>query len=221
MPARGRIVAPADFGATLAPAAVVAFGELHGTMEAPAFVAEVAAATRGPVTLALEIPDDVQPAIDAYFAGAALATDAEFWSWRDGRSGRGLVALLDAAKAIGARIVCFDGTFASGEERDAGMAASLMSALLPSHVTLVLCGNLHARTDDPRWMGWHLRKHRALTSLDLGYDDGAAWNLTDAGEGIHDVQPRWPGPRGIELRSSDGFDGVYRVGTLTPSEPLR
>lgn len=217
-----RAVAPADFGAALEPGAVVIFGEVHGTLEAPAFVAEVAARVHAPVMLALEIPDDVQPAIDAYLAGAPLATDAAFWQWRDGRSGRGLVALLDAARRIAARVVCFDGTFESDEARDAGMAIHLMSALRHTDVTLALCGNVHARTDSPRWMSWHVRQRHRLLSLDLGYAGGAAWNITDAGEGMHETGARWPGPRGVELGSyGDGFDGVYRVGTLTPSEPLR
>ena len=210
-----------ELAASLQPGSLVVFGELHGTMEAPAFVAEVAAGVRHAVTLALEIPADVQPAIDAYLRGAPLVTDAPFWQWRDGRSGRGLVALLDAARRLDARVVCFDGSFESAEARDAGMAARLLSALRHTDVTLVLCGNLHARTDDARWMGWHLRQRRELLSLDLGYDGGAAWNITDAGEGIHAVHPRWPGPRGVERCAIAGFDGVYRVGTLTPSEPLR
>jgi len=165
-------------------------------------------------------PDPVA-AIDAYLAGVYEEACRRGYRFDATRGGRGLVALLDAVRRLAARVVCFDGSFESAEGRDAGMAAQLISALLPGHVTLVLCGNLHARTDDARWMGWHLRQGHELVSLDLGYDGGAAWNITDAGEGIHDVQPRWPGPRGIERCAIDGFDGVYRVGTLTPSEILR
>ncbi|MBV8758083.1 MAG: hypothetical protein JO257_12430 [Deltaproteobacteria bacterium] len=219
----GESLAPGAFGESLTPGALVMFGELHGTLEAPAFVADVAAAVRGPVTLALELPDDVQPGVDACLAtGSGLVHDVPFWQWRDGRGGRGLVALLDVARRLGARVVCFDGTFDSGEARDAGMAANLISAVRPTDVTLALCGNLHARIDDPRWMGWHVRERvPGMLSLDLGYDGGAAWCATDAGVGVHELRARHDGPRGVELAPCDGYDGVYRVGVLTPSEPLR
>jgi hypothetical protein len=217
----------------LAPGGLVIFGELHGTMEVPAFVARAAdhAAARGPVTVALELPAELQPGIDAFLAApddatgraALLATPALFWQWRDGRGGEGLVVLLSRLRAIGARVVCIDGDWPTAEARDAGMAANVLAALRPEAATLVVCGNLHARTDEPPWMGWHLRRARPdLIALDLGYTGGSAWTSHGPDdEGVHAVTERWPGPPGVTLFAEHhAWDGAFQVGELTPSLPL-
>ena len=205
-------------------------------MEVPAFVARAAdhAASRGPVMVALEIPDELQPGVDAFLAAsddaagraALLATPALFWEWRDGRGGEGLIVLLSRLRAIGARVVCFDGTFETAEARDAGMAANLLAALRLEAATLVVCGNLHARTDAPRWMGWHLRQAKPdLVSLDLGYTGGTIWCCRGPDqEGLDPLTAeRWPGPPGVTLfaeRHEYGWDGAFQLGALTPSMPL-
>lgn len=219
--------------AQLAPGGLVIFGELHGTMEVPAFVANAAAhaAARGPVTVALELPDELQPGVDAFLAAAddtagraaLLATPALFWEWRDGRGGEGLIVLLSQLRALGARVVCIDGAWESAEARDAGMAANLLAALRPDAATLVVCGNLHARTDEPPWMGWHARQARPdLISLDLGYTGGTIWCCRGPGdEGLDRVTERWPGPPGVTLFAErHAWDGAFQLGELTPSLPL-
>jgi len=217
----------------LAPGGLVVFGELHGTCEAPAFVALAAehAAAAGPVTVALEIPDELQPAIDAFVASgdraALVATPSLFWSWRDGRSGEALIALLDRVRALrDATVLCFDGAWDSDEARDAGMARAILSAIARRHAAwLVVCGNLHARTGSPRWMGWHLRaRHPELVALDIAYDGGCAWTFGDRGPGLTEfARARGDARRGVVLfdrRGDRGFDGEYHVGPLTPSLPL-
>ena len=226
----------------LAPGGVVVFGELHGTMEVPAFVAMVAdvAATRGPVTIALEIPDDVQPGVDAFLAApddelglaALIASPAPFWQYRDGRGGEGLALLLSRLRALRASgrdvaVACIDGSRETAEERDAGMGANVNAAIArrPGATTLVVCGNLHARADSPRWMAWHVRdRHPDAIVLDLGHDGGSAFVASGPDrQGIEPMAPRWPGPPGVTLfaqRHEWGWDGSYHVGTLTPSLPL-
>jgi hypothetical protein len=224
----------AQIARQLAPGGLVIFGELHGTMEVPAFVANAAefAAGRGPVTVALELPDELQPGIDAFLAAkddetgraALIATPSAFWEWRDGRGGDGLVVLLARLRAIGARVVSIDGAWPSAEARDLGMARSLLSAQRPDHTTIVVCGNLHARTDNRRWMGWHVRQARpALISLDLGHAGGRAYVATSDGNGVHEQQARWLGEPGVSLfaeRHACGWDGTFFVGSITPSMPL-
>ncbi len=93
--------------AQLAPGRVVIFGELHGTMEVPRFVALAAerAATRGPVTVALELPDDLQPGVDAFLAAADDASGrAARWPGPPG------VTLFAERHAYG-----WDGAFQVGE----------------------------------------------------------------------------------------------------------
>jgi hypothetical protein len=203
-------------------------------MEVPAFVADAAAhaARRGPVTVALELPDELQPGIDAFAAAAddergrvaLLATPALFWEWRDGRGGDGLVQLLSRLRSIAARVVCIDGVWPSAEARDVGMARSLLAALRPPDATLVVCGNLHARTDSPRWMGWHVRRSRPdVVVLDLGHAGGSAYGASGDGEGVHEHAARWQGPPGVSLfaeRHPHGWDGAFFVGRISPSLPL-
>ena len=215
----------------LAPGGVVVFGEIHGTLEAPAMIARAAeyAATRGPVTVAIEVPDDVQPGIDAFLATgerASLLVPSAFWSYRDGRGGEGLVALLAAVRSLrDVIVVAFDGSFESAEARDVGMAHAILRAIRPTAACLVSCGNLHARTSEPRWMGYHLRaRHPALVALDVEIDGGAAFVATAEHAGLRDLGRTTGDPRrGVvryAARDEHGFDGAYHVGPATPSLPL-
>jgi len=215
----------------LAPGGLVVFGELHGTHEVPAFVAAAAerAAATGPVALALELPDALQPGVDAYLAtgdrAALLARPHEFWSWRCGRGGEALFELLARVRALpDARVVCCDGTWPTAQARDAGMAGAILAGIDRWRAAwLVVCGNLHARSDSPQWMAWHLRaRHPDLVAL----DGGSAWVITSAdGDGGITKLGRSRGDtrRGVELfahRDARGFDGVFHVGPLTPSLPV-
>ena len=62
------------------PSSTVLIGDLHGTREIPAFVGRLVATlvARQPVVLALEIPQEVGPSLDAFLAsdGGAAARDA-------------------------------------------------------------------------------------------------------------------------------------------------
>lgn len=59
-------------------------GELHGTAEAPHAVGEIAcaAAERGPVVVALELEDTLQPTLDAFMAAPTLTRRAQRWTDR-------------------------------------------------------------------------------------------------------------------------------------------
>ena len=216
----------------IAHCSLVVFGEFHGTAEVPAFVAEVLAASPAPVALAIEWPRDLQPAVDEFLATGdrtrLVATPNDFWSYRDGRSSAAMVELVDRARQLGPPVICFDGTFPSAEDRDAGMAKLLLDALPPAPTRmLVLCGNLHARTSLPRWMGWHLRRRVPdLLSLDARDDGGTAWaSLEHRGPGVVTIPaPPHVSPPGIRLhavRDEDGFDGEYAVGPIRASLPVR
>jgi hypothetical protein len=214
----------------LRPGGLVLFGEVHGTHEAPAFVAAAAAhaARHGQVLVALELPADLQPAVDAFVLTedrTALDPAHPFWATRDGRAGEALVTLLIALARLRARVLCFDNSATSAEERDAGMARTITAAITRDAATLVSCGNLHAETRPP-WMGAHLRAcFRDLISLDIAYDGGAAFVTTADGTGISSCGTTTGDTRrGVELhamRDEHGFDGVYHVGPLTPSLPIR
>jgi hypothetical protein len=232
--------------ATLEPGATVLFGEIHGTAQAPAFVGDVAchAAKRAPVTLALEIPRDEQPRIDAYLASAGTDVDRDalldgpFWHRKDqdGRSSEAMLALIDRARADHHAVVAFD--VADGVEtktRDRDMAEQLATArkAAPDRIFVGLTGNYHSRKTvgapwDPAavFMAHHLEELGVtVTTLEVARDGGGAWIcFSDDGVhmdcGAHEAPPK---PRArtwfVEMGDTEGHDGTYVVGPTIASPP--
>jgi hypothetical protein len=90
---------------------VILIGELHGTEQAPAFVASLVCSllrAGRPVILALERQHSEQPAIERYLAsdGSAIERQALIdqgpWSGsiQDGRNSQGMLALIDSIRAL-------------------------------------------------------------------------------------------------------------------------
>ncbi|MGV6492816.1 hypothetical protein ACTUVK_003020 [Stenotrophomonas rhizophila] len=90
---------------------LVLVGELHGTVETPALVGELAcaaAADATPVTVALEMDPTEQARIDAYLASAGTAADrsallaGRFWTrtMQDGRSSVAMAALIERLRSL-------------------------------------------------------------------------------------------------------------------------
>ena len=141
-------------------------GELHGTQETPALVANLAQrwATRGPVLVALEIPAQEQPRLQAYLRSPGGDADrqrllaGEFWQTprerSDGRRSEAMLGLLESLRAFGAagapvEVLAFDDMafHDAGQDRNAQMAERLRQAMAtqPERRILVLTGNYHAR----------------------------------------------------------------------------
>lgn len=155
----------------LVPGATVLVGELHGTVETPAFVGDLACHSLRaghPTVIALELPDSEQDRLDAALESgdrAALLAGA-FWSRpateQDGRSSAAMADLVLRAHAFReagwpVSLFAFDRTVAPPtaptprrpdmSQRDRAMADAITSALA-SHegATLIaLTGNLHGR----------------------------------------------------------------------------
>jgi hypothetical protein len=195
---------------------ILLLGEMHGTNEIPAFVAD--AACRGlraglPVTVALEIPTEEEPRVAAFLASDGQAADraallaGPFWrdAFQDGRRSRGMLALLEDLRhrrreGSRLRVKLLDRRpKASGPERDRAMAGELQSAVeaAPGDLFLVLTGNLHTRRVrgtpwDPQAenMGYLVaRRHPDLLSLDVVYSGGAIWACLDPDPAHCGVQP--------------------------------
>lgn len=151
-----------------AEAPLLVLGELHGTVEAPALVATLAARLldSGALTVALEIPAQEQALLDAYLAsdGSTRAQrellDGEFWQRApersDGRRSRAMFALIEQLRRLRAthpelHLLAFDdtGVFDHTRSRDALMSDALRAARAahPEAKLLVLTGNYHARLD--------------------------------------------------------------------------
>jgi len=152
----------------LASGTTLLLGEMHGTVESPAFAANaVCRALRAGhgVTLGLEIPREEEPRFTDYLASEGTEKDraallaTPFWSEApDGRSSRAMLALVDEVRRFKkegrpVRLVLFDqrppgSAHPDGQVRDRAMADRLRAAVResPKDVLVVLTGNIHART---------------------------------------------------------------------------
>lgn len=154
---------------------LIVLGEKHGTREIPALVARLLGhySQQHPVTLALEVPDTEQPALERYLASqgrpqdwTTLATTA-FWQVADDQhDGRRTVqmrqlietvrGLRDKGRAVD--VLAYDVSEAESEAhdhhwRDEQMARRLREAHTrqPATVMLVVTGNVHAMRVRPEW----------------------------------------------------------------------
>jgi hypothetical protein len=245
-------------GATLllVPDPVILVGELHGTMESPAFVEAltcIALSYEHEVTVGLEIPDDETRSIMAFLASDG-GPDARrellsgsFWASEvaDGRQSIAMLELLDGLRrhiADGAPLdlVLLDSTDAS--DRDAAMADRLHGAVedSPDGVMIALTGNLHNRrvrgvSFDPDYepMGYLLKQAltgKSVFALDVRYSGGTALNCTSDGScGPHALAGNTADDVTLSnaiasvdifaAPNTDGYDGTYYVGTLSPAAP--
>lgn len=145
---------------------LVLLGEMHGTREIPALVADLVADRLGSgerVVLALEIGEREQPAVDRYLSSGGTAADraallaGEHWTepTHDGRDSRAMYDLIERmrlARTDGRDIAVlpFD---AGGPDRSRSMADRIRQAVSrhPQARTVVLAGNVHAMTAPPPW----------------------------------------------------------------------
>jgi hypothetical protein len=234
---------PAGLAPLLHPGALIVFGELHGTAESPAFVANVTclvARSDREVAVGLEIPRDLQPQLDRFLDSpgrpddvAALVT-GEHWKSEDGNASQALLGVIERVRALRAagrkaRVFFFDMAKTDSGDRDQNMAAGISAQAdrNPDGITLALTGNFHAKTDTERWMSWHIaRRHRDVITLNVGHAGGRAYVCIMGGEcGIHTGikgKDRGTTPF-IELFAAPdaGYSGAFYVGgPVTPSPPV-
>lgn len=225
-------------------------GEQHGTAEAPAAFAGLvcAAAERGPVTVALELPTAIQPQLDAFLAAPSDAAALEVLSgthfmnprMNDGRSSQAMLAMLLSVRRlrVEGRDVAFHAFQPSTPrpreltqawyELDMGHALAGAIYARPQSKVLAIVGNLHARkTGFERFpdvgvpAAGHLPAADVLT-LNVAQQGGTAWNCRPEC-GVHpsraiDDVER----RGVFLEPSDdgAYDGVLALGPSTASPPI-
>lgn len=186
----------------LEPGAVLLLGEIHGTEEAPGFLASVACAALAkglPVTVGLEIDRAEDAAFQAFMASdgsdaartALLASPT--WTRKEqyGLGSRAMLGLVDRLRELAAgpgelRLVLIDRPHPPAE-RDRAMAERLAEAAeaRPGDLLVVLTGNLHNRlTQGTPWnaelepMGHQLTRLRPdtrIVSLDMAHPGGTAW----------------------------------------------
>ena len=214
LPAGGTVAWPQDCSSPIpssdegvGPGRFLVLGEIHGTNEAPAFVARMAcegARWQQYVRVGVELPVAEQARLDAFMAsnGEADARTAllasPFWTRpadeQDGRSSEAMVQMLEALRALhpAVPVFAFDTGIPSGgnnQDRDRGMAdfiRTTKAAADPDDIFIVHTGNIHARievgvpwdaTFEPMTYDL-LQDHAQLVSLDLGHAGGTAWVCT-------------------------------------------
>jgi hypothetical protein len=228
---------------------LVIVGEVHGSMEVPALILDVARrVTDDPalqLVVALEMPDRMAPALDRFLtdkdpagAQAEIMADA-FWTWRDGRSSQAMLALITGLRELGrdgrsVSIVPFDASDTQGDAaklRDANMAVNVRRVLReqPQSRILLLTGNYHARTTvgapwdaDLEHMAYLLRDERPLT-LDARSPTGSVW-VCNPDCGVYEFGKQAPpadaGVRLFDTPSDAGYHGEIVFPRFTASPPV-
>jgi hypothetical protein len=233
----------------LRPGVALLVGEIHGTKEGPAAVANVACVAVEEdlkVTVGLEIPQSENNRVQRYLESDGKLTDevellaGDFWQRddQDGRSSRAMLRLIEALRKLRARsgrleVVVLDNPIAP-QGRDLFMAQwlKLVIADAPGRLLVTLTGNLHSRLtpfDDERApMGYLLARSSPeldVISLQITHAGGTAWVCTPGdGCGVARLRGDATPNSGIELfdeTTEDGYSGRYHVGRIAASPPAK
>lgn len=228
-------------------AQTILIGEMHGTVEMPAFVEQLAChflAQKKAVTVAVELPDSWQAAMQQR-DGVKLALQQAGWNdyWQDGRTSAAMLQLIE--RMAGKRNAGVDVTLlpfdvepqAMTDNRDQAMAAHLRQAIRrqPDRVYLILTGNLHARkarnthpfAKEPMaiLLAEALPARRQLSLLGH-YNSGSAWScLSGGGCGPQQLAAKTVSDRrgidgfGDAELAAIGYDAAFYLGAVSASAP--
>ena len=225
----------------------VVVGEMHGTTETPAAFADMVCAARdkGPVTIALEFSEGMQPMLDAFMAAESdEAARAILAAYPHGpfvhHDGRGSVAMLDMLLRLRAmqretpnlKIVVFapdsprvQGFSQSYYDLDMGHRLATAARNAPDSRMLVLVGNIHAQRKTIERMNLtpavvHLPPAEVL-SLYVVQQGGTSWNCGRDACGANPLPEAYDAAaRGVIIQpyGNGAFDGVLALGPTTASE---
>ena len=228
----------------------VVVGEMHGTTETPAAFADLVCAARdkGPVTVALEFSEGMQPMLDAFMAAesdeAARAILAAYphgpFVYHDGRGSVAMLGLLLRLRAMqretpSLKVVAFapdsprvQGFSQSYYDLDMGHRLATAARKAPGSRMLVLVGNIHAQRKTIERMNLtpavvHLPSAEVL-SLYVVQQGGTSWNCGRDACGANPLPEAYDGAaRGVIVQpyGNGAFDGVLALGPTTASEPAK
>ena len=229
----------------------VVVGETHGTTETPAAFAELAceASQTRPVTVALEMPQTMQPDLDAWMAsdGASEARarllGLPWWGPEraDGRSSQAMMALLERIRSLKSEgrdisLRAYQPAIQRPQGFDQSYYENNMADLLieaayarPDALVFVLGGSLHARKTVSERHGFlfavgHLSP-KTVRSVRVAPQGGRTWACfgdAPCGDGPIGAETD-PAQRGVLLAAVDNgaYDGVLALGPTTASPPAR
>ncbi len=220
----------------------VVIGDYHGTEELPAFFGQLVeeAAARKPVAVVLEYPERWQRDLDRYLQSPGdeaarktlLATD--FWTrWRDGRSSKAMVALIEKLRTLQVPVTACQPSGGDSTEYERVMGECWKQvADNAHHLTLIFVGDAHASYmpvsvfgDLPPAASFLPREQ--TVSLDTVRVPGWAWQCEKVGKcGEYPAHPSGEQKeRGIHLGEDlvpielGAFDGVYATGPKFTASP--
>jgi len=225
----------------------VIVGEMHGTNETPdAFVNLVCLASRarGPLTVAIEYPADMQPVLDAWLesdgreAARAALLAGPFWRnpMQDGRTSVAFLRMLDRLRLMHRAgtvlsVRGFDVPWDGSDKRDrnAAMADRLTKiADTTPGLTMVLVGNYHAIVREMPSPRGPVRPAASLlpadkrVAVDVAGAGGSMWNCQMEGCHLYDYGPQPTGPAAIapDTTPDRRYDAIYTLGKpFTGAEP--
>lgn len=217
----------------------VIVGEMHGTNETPgAFTNLVCLAvqSRGPVTVAIEYPADMQPVLDAWLAsdgGEAARTAllaAPFWrrSTQDGRTSVAFLQMLERLRVMhragtvrSVRAFCppKDGP-AVGDYNEAMADRLTKIADAAPGLVMVLVGNFHAINHAMTTPQGSIRPAASLlpankkVTVDIVGTGGSMWACQMEGCHRYDYPAQPSGPSRIAPDTSEDqrYDMIYTLG---------
>lgn len=230
---------------------VLLVGEIHGTVEVPALVADLAdaLAAEEPLVVGLELPRDEQKHIDAFLDSAGTGDDraallaGKFWTrdYQDGRSSAAMLDLLERLRQLRLRtkleVLALDqvgAAVADGDARDQAMAERLSAALddHPKARALVLAGNFHTRLqkgapwdESHEFLGYRLSRLEPYAIEIMGVA-GSAWICTGPETDSCKARdfPESSLKPGIELGAEvneRGHQGMWRLERTSASPPAK
>jgi erythromycin esterase-like protein len=230
---------------------VLLVGEIHGTVEVPMLVADLADALAADeqLVVGLELPRDEQKRIDAFLDSAGTSDDqvallaGKFWTrdYQDGRSSAAMLELLERLRQLRLRtkveVLALDqvgAAVADGDARDRAMAERLSAALEaePEARALVLAGNFHTRLqkgapwdESHEFLGYRLSSFEPYAVEIMGVA-GSAWTCTGAETDSCKARdfPESSLKPGIELGdevNERGHQGLWRLERTSASPPAK
>ena len=219
------------------------FGEMHGSIEAPALISQLACSLSKSevVAVGLEYPSRDQPLIDAYLVSQGSTADVnkltstDFWQHgRDGRSSSAMLALIEDIRKLKAQgravaLFAFDDQPDTNLERNVAIANGIRR-FQDSHANakiIALMGNIHAMQDPTTIGGIRLVPSGALlkdlkpVSVFVAYPAGTIW-ACDYFCGTQNVEAvnGLTGSSGFQTGSPmRGYTHTFLLSSITASLP--
>ena len=219
------------------------FGEMHGSIEAPALIVQLACflSRSQHVAVGLELPSKDQSLIDAYLVSNGTSSDqqkltsSEFWQFgRDGRSSSAMLKLIENIRVLKKRghptdLFAFDDQPGTKLERNIAIANGIrrFHTSHPTTKIIALMGNIHAMEDPIHLGGREVVPSGSLlhdlhpTSILIAYPRGTIWACMPTC-GSHDLKAVGGETGALGFREGSpmgGYTYTYYLRSITASPP--